>query len=74
MVKRVTDVVKDDGLNVLFNSAGIATKSTRLPFVKAEDIESSFKTNTVAPVMLTKVQKPNFTNAFHSITLNAFFI
>lgn len=55
VVKEVENVVQDQGLNVLFNSAGIASKSTRLLFVKAEDFTNSFIANTTAPIMLTKV-------------------
>lgn len=53
--KEIENVVQDKGLNVLFNNAGIASKSTRLSFVKAEDLTSSFLANTTAPIMLTKV-------------------
>lgn len=56
VVQRVEEVVKDAGLNVLFNNAGISPKSTRLTFVKANDLIDSLVTNTVAPVMLTKVR------------------
>lgn len=55
VIKDVENVVQDEGLNVLFNSAGIASKSTRLSFVKAEDFARSFLANTTAPIMLTKV-------------------
>lgn len=55
MVKEVENVVEGRGLNVLFNSAGIASKSTRLGFVKADDFTKSFLANTTAPIMLTKV-------------------
>lgn len=55
VIKEVENVVQDKGLNVLFNNAGIASKSTRLLFVKAEDFTNSFLANTIAPIMLTKV-------------------
>lgn len=55
MTKEVENVVQGQGLNVLFNSAGIASKSTRLSGVKAEDFAKSFLANTTAPIMLTKV-------------------
>lgn len=55
VTKEVENVVQGQGLNVLFNSAGMATKSTRLSFAKADDLTKSFLANTTAPIMLTKV-------------------
>ena len=49
-------IVQDDGLNVLFNSAGVSSKFTRVNLVKVEQMTENFMTNTVAPLMLTKVQ------------------
>ena len=43
------------GLNVLFNNAGISNKFTRLPLVKEDQLIESFQVNTVAPILLTKV-------------------
>lgn len=45
-------------MNVLFNNAGIATKSTRLQHVNSNDLIESFKVNTLAPTMLTKAFLP----------------
>lgn len=58
LVKDVSDVVKDDGLNVLFNNAGIASKSTRLSFVQADSMIDNLVTNTVVPVMMAKAFAP----------------
>lgn len=58
LVQTVADTVKNEGLNVLFNNAGISPKSTRINFVKVEDLMDTFKTNTVAPIMLTKAFIP----------------
>lgn len=55
LVDQVSNIVKDDGLNVLLNNAGIAIRSTRLDYVKSEDLSNMYETNSVAPVMLTKV-------------------
>lgn len=54
--KKVDDIVKDDGLNVLFNNAGVSPKSTRLNFVKTHQMFDTLTVNTVAPIMLTKVR------------------
>nr|CAD7449565.1 unnamed protein product [Timema bartmani]CAD7463296.1 unnamed protein product [Timema tahoe] len=55
LVGNVESIVQGDGLNVLFNNAGISTKFTRVNMVKAEQITDNFLINTVAPLMLTKV-------------------
>ncbi|KAE8739404.1 hypothetical protein FOCC_FOCC015092 [Frankliniella occidentalis] len=52
--KQVQSIVKDDGVNVLFNSAGVSSKFTRVNLVKVEQMTENFLTNTVAPLMLTK--------------------
>lgn len=55
LIKRINDVVKSDGLNVLFNNAGFAPKSTRITTVKLEALMQALHTNTVVPIMLSKV-------------------
>ncbi|EAT45852.1 AAEL002901-PA [Aedes aegypti] len=57
-VQEVEAIVQDNGLNVLFNNAGVSPKSTRLNFVKSDDLIETFVTNTVAPIMLTKAFVP----------------
>lgn len=57
-VQQVSNIVKEDGLNVLFNNAGVAPKSTRISFVKTDQLLDTFTTNTVAPIMLTKALLP----------------
>lgn len=54
-MKQVEDVVKDEGLNVLLNNAGIAPKSVRLANTQETDLIRTYETNSVAPVMLSKV-------------------
>lgn len=58
LVAKIDAVTKDDGLNVLFNNAGIATKSVRLVGTKSEDLLNVLRTNTVAPIMFTKACLP----------------
>lgn len=54
-VEYVKDLVAENGLNVLFNNAGVGGKSVRLPAVKEEDILKTFSINAMTPVMLSKV-------------------
>ncbi|GLV32298.1 sniffer [Carabus blaptoides fortunei] len=56
--KQVHDIVGEDGLNVLFNNAGVASKFTRLNLVKPEQLQDAFATNTIAPIMLSKALYP----------------
>lgn len=58
MVKQIDDITQDNGLNVLFNNAGIAPKSTRINIVNTEDMMNTLETNTVVPVMLAKACLP----------------
>ncbi|KAH8300900.1 hypothetical protein KR044_003690 [Drosophila immigrans] len=58
LVGTIADVTKDAGLNVLFNNAGMATKSVRLGATKQQDLLDTLQTNTVAPIMLTKACLP----------------
>ncbi|EZA53164.1 C-factor [Ooceraea biroi] len=58
IVDVVSKEVKDTGLNVLFNNAGISSKFTRLGLVKKKQITDAFLINTVAPIMLTKALLP----------------
>lgn len=61
--KVVECIVGEDGLNVLFNSAGYSPKSTRIQFVKAEQIAETFAINTIGPIMLTKALIPSLQKA-----------
>ncbi|CAH2006879.1 unnamed protein product [Acanthoscelides obtectus] len=55
---QVEEIVKDDGLNVLFNNAGCSPKSTRINFVNTEQLVDTYLVNTVAPILLTKALLP----------------
>lgn len=57
---KVGKIVGNDGLNVLFNNAGVSPKFTRLQFVKVDQLQDTFLVNVIVPVMLTKVIKLNF--------------
>ncbi|XP_030377925.1 uncharacterized protein LOC115626656 [Scaptodrosophila lebanonensis] len=58
LVSQIADVTKDAGLNVLFNNAGVAPKSTRISATKTQELLDTFQTNTVVPIMLTKACLP----------------
>lgn len=60
LVSQVEEVVKDDGLNVIFNSAGISPRSSHLGLkaLKASELTDTFQVNVVAPLMLTKAFLP----------------
>lgn len=55
---QVTEIVGDNGLNLLINNAGMAPKSTRINMVKWNQMTDTFVTNTVAPLILTKTLLP----------------
>lgn len=60
VVKQVEDVVKDQGLNVIFNSAGISPRSSFLGIkaLKSNELMDVYAVNCVAPLMLTKAFVP----------------
>jgi NAD(P)-dependent dehydrogenase (short-subunit alcohol dehydrogenase family) len=48
--------VKDDGLNLLINNAGIILKDNRnLETVTPEAMRECYDVNTIAPLMITRV-------------------
>nr|AEE63240.1 unknown [Dendroctonus ponderosae] len=61
--KGVEEIVGSEGLNVLFNNAGYSPKSTRLGFVKADQLLETFAVNTVGPILLTKALLPTLRKA-----------
>ncbi|KAL7026961.1 hypothetical protein ACKWTF_005249 [Chironomus riparius] len=60
LVKQVQEVVKDEGLNVLFNSAGISPRSSFMGIrgLKASELMDTYAVNCVAPLMLSKAFIP----------------
>lgn len=58
--KEVADIVKDGGLDLLINNAGIGSRFHRIGMVKSDELIETFTVNTVGPIMLTKVNLPLF--------------
>ncbi|XP_050429600.1 C-factor [Adelges cooleyi] len=58
LASQVSTIVKDKGLNVLINNAGISSKFTRIGLVKSDDLLNHFKINTIGPIMLTQAFVP----------------
>jgi len=56
--KDVEALLGNNGLTCLFNNAGVAPKATRYNLVKVEQMESTFKTNVIAPLFLSKAFIP----------------
>lgn len=52
--KQIDDIVKDDGLNVLLNNAGVYLEKGK-PEATKDDMINTFEINSVAPIMLTRV-------------------
>lgn len=60
LVTQVENVVKEQGLNVLFNSAGISPRSSFLGLkaLKPNELMDVYAVNCVAPLMMTKAFVP----------------
>merc|ERR1719308_807128 len=57
-VKKVSDVVGEDGLNLLINNAGLLPANRDLQSVTAQDMRDAFETNCIAPLFLSKAFLP----------------
>lgn len=53
--KQVEDIVQDDGLNVLFNNAGVAKVWGYIAEIEANSLLETFQTNVMGTLLLTKV-------------------
>lgn len=70
VVQKVRDIVGDKGLNALINNAGIMKeKKVSLSQMNVKDMTDTFVTNTVAPVMLVKVNVPWFFLSYFCVWL-----
>ncbi|EDW26028.1 GL14172 [Drosophila persimilis] len=58
LIGEIEVVTKGEGLNVLFNNAGVAPKSVRIGATRPQDILDTLHTNTVVPIMLAKACLP----------------
>lgn len=65
IVAQVQETVKDEGLNVLFNSAGISPRSSFLGIkaLKPNELMDVYAVNCVAPLMLSKAFVPSLKKA-----------
>ena len=57
-------------MTCLINNAGVAPKATRYNLVKVEQMESTFRTNVIAPLFLTKAIIPLLKKNPHSLIVN----
>lgn len=53
--KQVEDIVKDEGLNVLLNNAGVMLDYGSIPEIEKTNMLDTYRTNSIGPVILTKV-------------------
>lgn len=52
--KKIDEIVKDEGLNVILNNAGVFLDKGK-PESTRDDLMNTFEINSVAPIMLTRV-------------------
>ena len=62
--------VQTDGITCLINNAGVAPKATRYNLVKVEQMESTFRTNVIAPLFLSRAMVPMLKNNQGSLIVN----
>lgn len=54
--KKINEIVKNEGLNVLLNNAGVFLEKGK-PEATRDDLTNTFEINSVAPIMLTRVSR-----------------
>jgi len=63
LVKKVNDVVGDEGLNLLINNAGLLPQNRDLESVTPEAMRQAYEVNCIAPLFLSKAMLPLVENA-----------
>jgi len=58
LVKKVNDVVGDEGLNLLINNAGLLPQNRDLESVTPEAMRQAYEVNCIAPLFLSKAMLP----------------
>jgi len=58
VVKRVADVVGEEGLNLLINNAGVLPQNRDIQAVTPQDMRDAFETNCIAPLFLSRAFLP----------------
>lgn len=56
-VAMVVDAATEgQGLNLLINNAGVTSKVAKITAIRKSELTDNFETNTIAPILLTKVR------------------
>eukprot|EP00092_Neocalanus_flemingeri_P021695 GFUD01023533.1.p1 GENE.GFUD01023533.1~~GFUD01023533.1.p1 ORF type:complete len:251 (+),score=87.42 GFUD01023533.1:65-817(+) len=58
VVETITEVVGEEGLNLLINNAGVLPQNRDLQAVTPEDMRNAFETNCIAPLFLSRALLP----------------